>query len=134
MAMHGHGFSVREKWRKAKNVVSPENTLQLNQVGLQDKRAFAGRLQRYAAKIYVQRVFHGSQYQVGVAFAQFLVDLVTHIGGHGDHGRSNTHAQRDGQQGHAFAALLAAKRFEYKTKKHYVTWRTARLAEQDRRA
>ncbi len=91
---------------KTHDVVAPEHAFDFGQVGFVQVSAVAGRLQVDAANLDVQRVFLGSDDQVGAVGAQLAADLVADIGGHGDHGGGHSHAQHDGNSGQQLAALL----------------------------
>ena len=86
----------RQHGRKASDVVMPEGTLDLRQVGFIEKGAIARRFQVDAANFHVQRVFLRSDEQVGADRAQLAINFVADVGGDSNHGRSHSHAQSDG--------------------------------------
>jgi len=78
-------------------------------INLVEVGAVTGRFQVYARDYNVQRIFLRGHNQIGAVSAQLTADLVSDIGGYGNHGRGNANTKHDGDTGEKFPTLLAAE-------------------------
>src|ERR1700730_5568277 len=104
-------YAHRQHGRKTYDIVTPEHALDLGKVCFVEVGAVAGRLQIDASNLDVQRVFLGSNDQVGAVGAQLATDLVADIGGDSDHRGGDAYAQHDGHPSKEFAPLLPTEGF-----------------------
>ena len=91
------------------------------QVGFVEVAAAAGRLEIDAADLDIDGVFLRSHEQVRAIAAQFAVDLVPDIGGHGNHRSRHRDAEGNGNPGEQLAPPLATERLIEYAGKHGVS-------------
>src|SRR5579872_4953833 len=123
-----HADAHGQHRRKTDDIVMPERTSDLRQVGFVQVCAIAGWLQVYTADLNVERVFLRSDDQVRAVVPQFTTDLVADICRNGDHGGCHAHTQSDGNACQNLAAFLPAKRFVDQASKHGYCWNMRLLA------
>src|SRR5215468_521838 len=66
----------RQHGREAENVVPPERSLNLGQIGFAQEAAIAGRLEVHTADLDIKRVLLWRYQQVGAIGPQLAIDLV----------------------------------------------------------
>src|SRR3954464_6074640 len=86
----------RQHGGESGDVVVPENTFDLGQVGFAEERTVSGRPEIHSADFDIERIFLGSDDEVGADRAELAVNLVTDVGSDRDHGCGNGHTERDG--------------------------------------
>ena len=106
----------------------PERASNFRQVGFVEVSAVAWRLEIYAADLNVESIFLRSNQQIRAIGAQFAADLVADVGGDGDHGSGNAHAQGDRNAGQQLAAFLPPERFVDQASEHGYCWNMRLLA------
>ncbi len=104
--------------READNIVPPECSPDLWQVGFVKKVAITRRLQIDAANLNVDRVFLRCNQQIRAVGAQLPADLVADVGRHCDHRSGNRDTQGDSDSSQQFAPLLPPERFVEEAREH----------------
>src|SRR5205823_1408171 len=88
-------YANRQHRSEPHDVIAPEHTFDLRQMGFVEIGSITGWLQIHAADFHVQSIFLRRDDQVGTNRAQFAIDLVANIRGHRDHRGRNAHTKGD---------------------------------------
>src|SRR5579859_7995156 len=113
---------------EGQNVVPPEDSLDIREVGFLEIRACRRRLHLLIADAYIERRILWVHNDVCAIAAELTVDLVADIHADGEHGRCHRHAESHRNSCQQLAPLLPPKRLVKKAQEHERLLRESRDA------